>query len=219
MVHKVLFVLVKIFFFLMFIGTVLNAKEKPIDAYGKYVSEIVRDFAQDMKSKYDIHCIGSGGSMHKDIEKIQIIFHAKRTASIDEARKIEVDAIEQLLVMINNHEKIRPYLREYPFDSSRVGVSISFYTKNNERPLDGSVSHVTMARQKIFYDASEMRMVQPKKIIDARMDKTKDLDDLLCEDKDCPYKSRAPRPMHYFVPLLEEPYEEALKIVQDTSGQ
>src|SRR3990167_2878020 len=196
MKYRTLSQLTQSIFLILILVSTLDAKEKPIDAYGKYVSEIVRDFAQDMKSKYDIHCIGSGGSMHKDVEKIQIIFHAQRTASIDEARKIEVDAIEQLLVMINNHEKIRPYLREYPFDSSRVGVSISFYTKNNERPLDGSVSHVTMARQKIFYDASETRMEKPAEIVDARMDKTENLDDLLCGDKNCPYKSRDPRPMH-----------------------
>ena len=132
-------------------GLSLNSKDlKPLE-YEGYVNEIVRDFAKDMKSKYGLYCYGSGGSMPNDIEEIEVLFISYQKSTVEDARKMEVNAVEELLQRINAHDKIRPYLREYPFNQARVGISISFRTKNNERPIDGSVALVFLARNKIFY--------------------------------------------------------------------
>jgi hypothetical protein len=206
---KTLVLLIAIFF----IGSPLNAKESKSPEYIKYVDEIVSSFVKDMEKKYKLHCYGSGGSMPNDVEKINVLFISRQKSTVDDARKMEVTAIQELLQRINNHEKIKPYLREYPFDTNRVGVSISFRTKTDEYPLDGSIASVFIAKNKIFYYTAEMRMSDP--ITTILMDKN---NKPIMDENNRHIETLKPgEPEEELVPLMEEPYEEALKIVKTTS--
>jgi hypothetical protein len=131
-----------------------EAKNENVN-YEKYVDEIVRAFTKEMKKKLGLVCIGSGGSMPYDVELIEVDFASYQRASIEEARELEVKATERLLQMINDHKKIKPYLREDPFVSNRTNVSISFYKPNNEYNLDGSVAVVSHVKDKVYYDKAE----------------------------------------------------------------
>jgi len=182
----------------------VHSKESKSCDYLKYVDEIIEDFAKDMKTKYELHFYGSGGSMPRDVEEIEAMFISYSHMTVDEARKIEINAVENLIRRINSHEKIRPYLREYPFRQDRVGVSISFRTKTDDRPFDGSVALVFLTRNKIFYKAAEMKMSDP--IPQTRINKT---NEWTTEVKPGELKET-------LTPLLEETYEEALKIVGTT---
>lgn len=146
---------VKLLIFLL-IPFVTNCKIKNIQGnnedYEVYADEIVRNFSKEMKREYGLQCVGSGGSMPHDVAKIGVMFTIqKKVTSLEEARGLEVAAIQKLLNQINNHPKIRPYLREYPFKYDRVRISISFTDKNNEQYMDGSITYMYQARSKIFY--------------------------------------------------------------------
>jgi len=132
-----------------------NKQEKTEDDYEVYVNQIVNTFANEMKEKYGLRCCGSGGSMPYNVEKISVVFTIKQKPTLDEARIIQVNAVERLIELVNNHEKIRPYLAEYPFTYNRADVSISFKNKNWLRYTDGTVTYVFMARNKIFFDSAE----------------------------------------------------------------
>lgn len=191
-------------FFILFTAAEMNANQTKPPDYEKYVDEIVKDFSNDMTSKYALHCYGSGGSMPTDVEKIEVLFISYRKSTINDARKMEVDAVQELLHRVNSHEKIRPYLKEYPFNADRVNVSISFRTETDDRPLDGSVALVFLAKNKIFYRAAEMKMSPPIPLtrVKSNNEWTKEL---------VPGKLQ-----EELVPLMEETYEEALKIVGTT---
>ena len=187
--------------FFLISGIHLNAKEIHSNEYCRYVNEITKSFAKEMENDFDLFCIGSGGRMPHDVEKIEVLFVAHRKTTLEEARKMEVKGVQNLLKKINTHEKIRPYLREYPFKSDRVDVSISFQTKEDYHITDGSVTLVYLVKNKVIYRAAEMR-----------------------KEKSYPgYDCRDPNNIIYFpprekieeelIPLFEEPYEEALKIV------
>ena len=146
------------FIFFALIGINGYAKEenrKENVNYVKYVDEIVRSFAKEMKKDLGLVCIGSGGSMPYDVEVIEVDFVLYKKATIEDSRELEVKATEKLLKMINDHKKIRPYLREYPFASNRTNVSISFYKPNNEYHLDGSVAVVSHVKETVYYDKAE----------------------------------------------------------------
>lgn len=187
--------------FIVFAGSNLIANETKSSDYEKYVDEIVKDFCGDMTNTYALHCYGSGGSMPKEVEKIEVLFISYKKSTVNDARKMEVDAVQRLLHRINTHEKIRPYLKEYPFNTERVNVSISFRTETDDRPLDGSVALVFLAKNRIFYRAAEMIMSEPIPLtrINSNNEWTKEL---------VPGKLQ-----EELVPLMEETYEEALKIV------
>ena len=115
--------------------------------------------------------------MPYDVVEIEVNFECYRQATIAEARELEVKVIEMLRTKINEHEKIRPYLRDYPCKSGTADIMISFHKANGKDQTDG-VALVFQARNKLFF-----RKYDP------------------ITDK--------------YYALLEEPYEEALKIVQN----
>ena len=196
---------VKIFEFslilLLITGSILAAeKEKPPE-YIKYVDEITNDFVQDMEKKYGLHCYGSGGSMPNDVEKIEALFTSYRKSTIEDARKMEVNGVQALLKRINSHEKIRPSLREYPFTPSRIGMLISFRMLDDRHPVDGSVALVFLAKDTIFYDAAEIKIEEPTPFI------------YMNEKNEVVKELVGGGPREKLVPLKEESYEEALKIL------
>lgn len=123
--------------------------------YVKYYKEIVGDFAQKTKTSYNLRCIAEGGQMPYDVEKVELGFISYQRASIEEARKLEVLVSEDLARAINAHQKIRPYLREYPFPASRTNISISFNKPDNRQYTDGSVALIFHVRDKVFYCAED----------------------------------------------------------------
>jgi hypothetical protein len=149
------------FTFFVLIGINGHAKEENVN-YVKYVDEIVIGFAKEMKKDFGVVFIGSGGSMPYDVDEIDVKFIIHQRAMIEEARELEVKATEKLLQMINDHEKIRPYLKEYPFTSNRTNVSISFYKPNNEYYHDGSVAIVSHVKDIVYYDKAEPTITKMK---------------------------------------------------------
>jgi len=70
---------------------------------------------------------------------------------LEETLELEVVAIQKLLNHINNHPKIRPYLREHPFKNDRVSVAISFTDENNQRYTDGSIVYIYIRLEIKFF--------------------------------------------------------------------
>ena len=140
-------ILVSYFLFILSCLT-LNSSE-----YLIYVDEVIRDFAKEIEEELYLENSGSGGRMPRDVEKISVIFCANRRASIEEARDIEVFAVKRLLEIINSHEKIRPFLREHPFNANRVDVTINFNNFENDRNYDGSVTFMFLSKGRIIYCA------------------------------------------------------------------
>ena len=135
----------------------LNSEVKEAEAdYCVYASEVTSLFLDQVHKEYGFICTGSGGSMPHDIEKITVFLTAYRRATIDEARELQVTLTEKFAQIINTHEKIRPFLREYPFPSNRADVSISFENpkiKKRAQLADDEVTFVFQARGRIFYQA------------------------------------------------------------------
>ncbi len=197
---KIFYVLITMFF----IGSPLDSKEIKSPEYIKYVDEIVCNFVKDMEEKHELHCYGSGGSMPTNVKQIEVLFISYQKSSIEDARKTEIAIVQELLKRINNHKEIRPYLSEYPFNTNNVSVSISFRTKTDDYPLDGSIASVFLAKNKIFYRVAEMRMSDP-------------ITSISLDENNKPVTKVTPGELEgELVPLMEETYEEALKIVQTT---
>ncbi|MBS0584871.1 MAG: hypothetical protein JSR76_01050 [Verrucomicrobia bacterium] len=171
-------------------------------AYEKYVDEIVSSFIKDVQKEYDIVCIGSGGRMPKYVEEISLDFNAYRRADIEEVRELIVQLRTKLIERVNSHEKIRPFLIEYPFTWQGADISIAFQKPNTgSYYLDGSVAFVCPGRGgKIAYKRAELQ----KKTIFGMIDTVRNT---VAPDRVEEHT--------VFVPLLEESYEEAVRIIQE----
>jgi hypothetical protein len=171
----------KILFLFVFLtmGFKVFSEEEDSENYESFSNQVVNVFVRAMKNEFGLLCIGEGGSMPHDIREISVQFNAYQRASIEEARELIVIATERFIQFINAHQKIRPYLREYPATQRTACISISFCKKNHHPYMDGSIALAFVVKNKIFYKKQDPAFQK-------------------YELKD----------------LYEEPYEEALEIVQ-----
>ena len=93
--------------------------------------------------------------MPYDVEAIEVSFGANRNATVEEARQLEVEITKKFIDVINSHEKIRPFLREYPFPASRTDVMINFYKVKKNKSVDDNVELVFHVRDKLFYKTED----------------------------------------------------------------
>ena len=170
---------------MLFMGVKVNGKEDESPVYTRYVAEVTSAFLKEMYKEYGLECEASGGEMPYDVEEISVQLAAYRGATVEQARELEVKTTERFAQIINAHEKIRPFLREYPFPSRRASVSISFRNpKKKKTPsTDNDVEFVFQVRNRIFYQA---------------------------KNPNNPYLGKN---------IKDEPYEEALKIVQSNAAK
>lgn len=136
---------------LSFILSVISVSAKESECkYSTYVNQIIKSFAKSMQKELNLICVGSGGQMPRDVEIITVMFMFNRSVSVDEARNLEVLATNEFLEKINNHQEVRPFLREFPFKSDRVDVSISFIDDNTDDYFDG-VACANLVKGSIIY--------------------------------------------------------------------
>jgi|JI9StandDraft_2_1071091.scaffolds.fasta_scaffold259877_2 hypothetical protein len=192
-----------VFFALIFFGSITSLHAGLSE---RYVTEIVDSFAREIEKEYGLTCQASGRRMPRGVEIIKVRFTADRRATVDEARELLVQVRESLVQRVNSHEKIRPFLREYPFTSDKVDIKITFHKPDNTYYSDGSVTGVRSASRgkMIAYEGIEPQ----KSVIFGTIDVVKNIvipDKLVQED--------------VFVQLLREPYQEALYLTQGKSKE
>ncbi len=144
-----------VIFLMILLELKVNAKEYEAPLYEQYADEVTNAFLKEVYRKYGFECEATGGSMPHDVEEISVSLFANQTATVEQARELEIKLTERFAQIINAHEKIRPFLREYPFPSSRARVSISFRAskKKKEAFKDDEVFHVFQAKKQIYYQA------------------------------------------------------------------
>jgi antitoxin component YwqK of YwqJK toxin-antitoxin module len=108
----------------------------------KYVNEVTREFKKLVKREFGLSSCGSGASMPFDVEKICVHFAVPKRGTVEEARELMVKLKERFLGVINAHEKIRPYLREYPCTINRADINLRFCDEKGREYTDKSVGYV-----------------------------------------------------------------------------
>ena len=136
--------------------------------YSKLANQIKAQFARAVQKEYGFRACSVGGSMPYDVENIIMGFVSYKRTEKDEARALFIELSSLLSSMINDHEEIRPYLREYPFPPTRAWVTISFEDKKTkDRYRDGSIGSVSIGRDgDVFYYSNDPN--DPKKKIEER---------------------------------------------------
>lgn len=143
------------FFALFFLPFLLHSKNhnsisEAQPPYIKEVNEVVEIFKKSVMREFDIKYEGGGGSMPNDVIRITIHFASNECPDIDRARFLEIRLIEKFLEIINSHEGIRPYLRQYPFPVNGADIALSFAPRGKNKKPD-SIKFIYQVRGRIFY--------------------------------------------------------------------
>lgn len=128
----------------------LPPEKRPLPAHtvnADYVDIIVKNFIKEAMAEYGVRPYGIGGFMPCDLEEISVSFIQIKKGTINESRDLLVKLTEKLVDMVNNHKKLRPFLRDYPFTSKRADVSLVYYDSRGLRREDGSITDVLVNRR------------------------------------------------------------------------
>ena len=92
------------------------------------------------------------------LESIIVNFSMRKQSTIEEAREFIVRLTERFVEITNKHEKLRPYLREYPFTPYRTKIYLLFHDKKGLFYDEGSVHGVAIDinRQLTYSTVSKM---------------------------------------------------------------
>ncbi len=111
-----------------------------------YVDEVIDEFIKIAQKEFGVIPYGTGGAMPFDVETISVHFKCLKKGTVEEGRKLMVLLTEKLTMLMNKHEKLRPYLREYPCTTKRADVYLNFCNENGKMNDDGSICSVVVGK-------------------------------------------------------------------------
>ena len=127
-----------------------------------YVDEVIDEFIKIAQEEFGVIPYGTGGAMPFDVETISVHFKCLKKGTVEEARMLMVELTEKFAQIINKHEQLRPYFREYPFSKYRAKIDLSFIDNKGKQYNDGSVYYVFIGKDKKIYYFSA-NLLTPKK--------------------------------------------------------
>lgn len=122
--------------------------------YCKIARRIAGTYAIEFAQPRGLQLTGYGGAMMDDIQEIELRFLSLGTLNVEAARTLYVEMMEEFLVRINQNDKIRPYLHDYPFGIKNIRLVIGFDDASRHILGDGHVAHMFIGRNDtLYYDA------------------------------------------------------------------
>lgn len=140
-------VLVKITVILAITGGVVFFSMEFFDCmmphYEKVADRITARTAKKLEKEKHLYLIGTGGGMMYDVRKMSMDFQFYHELDLKESRKLLVDVVEEYLREINNSEKIRPYLHNYPFTVKNIEIGIWIYNPDKTDLPPEKISYIS----------------------------------------------------------------------------
>lgn len=122
--------------------------------YCKMSDNIVRNFVEEVAQPRRLILSGTGGAMMDDIQEIYISFFSNDTLNVSQARVLYIEMMEELLHRVNFHDKIRPYLHNFPFREDNIKLVIRFVNAEGNAIRDGHVASMGIAKDHLIYFAA-----------------------------------------------------------------
>lgn len=95
--------------------------------YVELANKAQNEIAKTLSKKYDMRVIGDYAALFERVNELGLRFNINGPLSKDELRYILIGCIKEYLCYINSDEEIRPYLKDYPFTSKNIDISIFVY--------------------------------------------------------------------------------------------
>lgn len=112
-----------------------------------------------LEEKKGFKCCGFGGSIPKQVEELSLEYEFNKRVELNEARKMILELVDELIYMANHAKNLRPHMVNYPFDEENVHIAIYFYDQFQRHYPSPFIARVSMTKKRIFY--SETNPVDP----------------------------------------------------------
>ncbi|MBI3259663.1 MAG: hypothetical protein HYZ54_09345 [Ignavibacteriae bacterium] len=119
--------------------------------YERFADKITTNVAKKLKEEHDLYLVGIGGSMMYSVETMSMSFRYYHDITLEEARKLLATAVKEYLSAINSDEKIRPYLKEYPFTAKNVEIDVLIFQANDPQALSDKIYYISAMNDLLSY--------------------------------------------------------------------
>jgi len=145
-------------FFLFFLLVFSSFKYKEQN-YCKMVDKITNRYKKEVAVPRGFIITGSGGAMMNDVERVTLWLTSFEAVNVEQARILYVELMEKYLQYINNCEKLRPYLHNFPFDIHNIELNLQFKDSQCHMRTGQDVTFVFMVRRnQLFYKTYNPKM-------------------------------------------------------------
>ncbi len=124
--------------------------------YEAELDQFIASLSKKIKKKWGVVGVSMGGNMREGIEDFAFLLQRYKRVKLEEARRLEVEITEMLVEQINGNEKLRPYMKHYPYTPSQVRVKIEFQPDPYFGFTDGSLCSVSQENNKLQYYVSHV---------------------------------------------------------------
>ena len=99
---------------------------------GESMDEVCDSLIEELYQKCNLHCVSHGTLIGPDVQRLTLGFITYKQITTEESKEMEASAVKRFVEIINQHEKIRPFLRDYPWNSEKVTIEIAFKDINDD---------------------------------------------------------------------------------------
>lgn len=132
-------------------GAYFMRNRHPPSNYVILTHQIRSDVAEKLSKRYNMKVRGVTGGMAGSVNVIGLSFQILGPLSKEKLREILVDCVEEFLAPINTSEKIRPYLKNYPFTEKEIEITIFVVDASGRNLYDPEIVVATAFNGKIWY--------------------------------------------------------------------
>ena len=136
-------------FFLCFFFLFISCNTPP--NYERMSDKIMSEYIKEIKKEYGFRQNIIGGGMMGAVNLVTIGFSIQQNVDKDQGRKIAVECVEKLFKKYNENEQIRPFLKNYPFNTSNIKMYLGFVDKEGDRVDKKYIALITVGNNAVCY--------------------------------------------------------------------
>lgn len=127
------------------------------------VNKLQAKMANELGKKYNMRLVGDSAAMPEGIiSELGLLFRISRLLTREEARVILIDCVQTFLSEINSNENLKPYLKNRPFTSRNISITIFIKNQDGQDVSDpnlgviharfGKLDYITYQKESKYYE-------------------------------------------------------------------
>lgn len=132
----------------------VNNQYVPAD-YVVMANKITKQVADKISANYNLESIGVTSGLADCVNVLGLSFQIKGPVTKEFLRKILVDCVEEFLTLINGNERLRPFLKNYPFTANEIEIAIFVVDERGESIYHPEIGVANEFKGTITYRTSE----------------------------------------------------------------
>jgi hypothetical protein len=122
------------------------------NGYEEEMDHLLFSFGGEIERDYQLSVWHLGGKWTNEVENVGATIKLHHFSTQEEARQLLVEVVEKLLLAINSNEKVRPFLKMYPFPAHLLRIKFHFESTNQHPLPDIRLKNMALEDGMITYE-------------------------------------------------------------------